>query len=235
MNINFRFWSKFILSLLVFIALVWVLIYLLSISREPEVTLPAETSDQLGLNEIEYPEEQREKVAKSPFIINVKDKNDMNFDQVPLNSREKTNCSPTGPALPWKGLVIVAPEVVTFESDQVVTDKSVSLPVCGYYRVDLEKLLEGKALALVAVDTATKEEYRGDMLDNDEGIMAPEPEESEPLTASNVEGMSTASYFNPDLFHYIDLPKQDAVYEVYAEYGGYTSNVVRVKVVFEAN
>jgi len=234
MEIISRHMILLIFSLVVVVVLGWFIINMLSVNKENEDKIVSEKStppvssttlDKGGEDIVAiYPAQSEE-----PSQLQLKANTYTMSDLEPLaGSRMKTICSPDEPPLPWKGLVINAVGEVKLESK----DGFAGLIICGYYRVDLVKLLDGKALNLVAVNVSTGQEYRGEMLDPEEGTIAKNPD-AEPVTPDMVEGMSTASYFNPDLLAYVDLPKTSAIYDIFAEYGGHTSNVVRVKVVID--
>lgn len=157
--------------------------------------------------------------------------NDAMFEQVPLNSSEPNACSPPEPSAQWHGVVIQAPTQVIYRPGKPVGDSFAAIPVCGFYRVEMGKLLDGKPLLLVAVNLKDQTRYVGAMVDVDHGLMAPRRPKPSPVTAEDVQGMSTDAYFNPNLARYVQLPATDAVYQVHAEYGGAVSNSVQIKVV----
>lgn len=153
------------------------------------------------------------------------------FSQVPLNSRLQNNCSPAAPALPWTGLLVQAPTQVGFRPGKQVDDRFAMIPICGYYRLAMEKLMGGPPLTLVAIDTVSQRRYAGIVMDEDPGHPAPRRGGPPPLTADDVKGVLSASYFNPNLARYVALPAVEAIYQVHAEYAGAVSNVVQIAVV----
>ncbi len=156
---------------------------------------------------------------------------DAAFEQVELNSRERSACSPAEPRLPWHGIVVQAPTQVGFKSGQPVADGTfAAIPICGFYRVDLGKLIGGTPMMLVVTNLQDHTQYRGAVLDEDPGHMEPNPNRR-PIDPAKLEGMSTGSYFNPNLAKKVALPEVEATYEVHAEYGGAVSNSVRISVV----
>ena len=68
------------------------------------------------------------------------------FEQVPLNQRLPNPCSPAEPPLPWLGLVIQAPSLVSFKVGQPVDGRFAAIPICGFYRLELLSLLDAKPL-----------------------------------------------------------------------------------------
>lgn len=153
------------------------------------------------------------------------------FEQVPLNLNLPNPCSPAEPRLPWLGLVIQAPRQVGFRPGRPVDGHFARIPVCGFYRLELASLLDGKPLTLVAVSLKDQRRHSAAVLDEEPGSVEPHPD-AVPLDPNSLKGMSTASYFNPNLARYVDLPAEEAVYEVHAEYGGKRSNSVRIAVVW---
>ncbi len=152
------------------------------------------------------------------------------FEQVPLNEGGPNACSPAAPKLPWQGIVIQAPSVVSFRKGKLVDGQFAAIPICGFYRLPMGKLLDGKPLLLVAINLRDKTRIDGPMIDVDPGLMA-EPPQSEPVRPEDVQGMSTDAYFNPNLARYVKLPAVEAQYLVHAEYGGARSNQVQISVV----
>jgi hypothetical protein len=62
------------------------------------------------------------------------------FFEIPLNSDEKTACSPAEKESNWLGIVINAPLSI---------DKSkVAFPVCGYYRLSLTSIINSEPLTI---------------------------------------------------------------------------------------
>jgi hypothetical protein len=173
--------------------------------------------------------------AQSPARLNMKEPampvQDALFAQVPLNSRLQNNCSPAEPPLPWQGLLIQAPTQVGFRPGKQVDERFAIIPICGYYRLEMTKLMGGAPLTLVAVNTADQSRYTGAVIDEDPGHPAPRRGAPPPLTADDVNGVLSASYFNPNLARYVALPAVEAVYRVHAEYGGAVSNAVQIAVV----
>ncbi|MBL8304468.1 MAG: hypothetical protein JNM26_17085 [Ideonella sp.] len=155
---------------------------------------------------------------------------DAMFEQVPLNSGEPNACSPAAPAEPWRGLVIQAPRQVGFRPGKPVDGEFAAIPVCGFYRLGMASLLDGKPLMLVAVNQKDQSRHEGPMIDVDPGLMRAPPERP-PIDPKKLEGMSTAAYFNPNLARYVKLPAVEAVWQVHAEYGGAVSNQVQIVVV----
>jgi hypothetical protein len=152
------------------------------------------------------------------------------FDTVPLNQGVPHACSPKAPRDPWLGIVIQAPTEVGYRHGKPVDGQFAAIPVCGFYRLEMGRLLDGKPLMLVAVNLQDQTRLSGPMLDVDPGLMARRPP-SEPVRPEDVAGMTTDAYFNPNLARYVKLPAIDAVWQVHAEYGGAVSNSVRISVV----
>ena len=150
------------------------------------------------------------------------------FDQVPLNSRERTACSPASPGPRWRGVLIQAPSRAVYPSGG--GKKPGAIPICGLYTLDIAAIAASQPLTLVAVDVQRGETFKGAVVDNDPSPEAPPPD-SKPLNPSEYQGIATSSYFNPDLTRYVSLPPRPAVYEVFAEYGGAVSNRVTIQVV----
>lgn len=152
------------------------------------------------------------------------------FEHVPFGSGARNGCSPAEPALPWHGLVMQAPTQVGYRKGRPANGGFASIPICGFYRIGMEHLLDGRPLMLVAVNLKDHARYSGPMIDPEPGQIEPKPG-ARPLDPESVKGMSTGGYFNVNLTRYVALPEADAVYQVHAEYGGSVSNPVQIAVV----
>jgi hypothetical protein len=154
---------------------------------------------------------------------------DQLFDKVPLNSRERTVCSPTSPSPKWRGVLIQAPQHAALPSSDGKKGAT-GIPICGLYTLDIASIATSTPLTLVAIDAQRGETFRGAVIDEDPSPEVPAPN-SKPLDPAQYQGVATSSYFNPDLTRYVMLPRRPAVYEVFAEYGGAVSNRVTIQVV----
>ncbi len=146
------------------------------------------------------------------------------FEQVPLNSRERTACSPQSPGAKWRGILINAPSRADRRSK-----KAVAIPICGVYTLEMNAIAASPPLTLVAVDLQRGETFKGAMVDDDPSPEVPPPGQK-PFDPAEFRGVATSSYFNPDLTKYVKLPIRSATYEVFAEYGGAVSNRVTIQV-----
>lgn len=152
------------------------------------------------------------------------------FEQVQLGSGERSDCSPAEPSLPWHGVVVQAPKQVGFRLGRPVDGSFASIPICGFYRIKMERLLDGKPLTLVATNLKNHARHIGEMVDPEPGQLEPKPN-ARPLDPQSVKGMSIGGYFNVNLARYVTLPSEEAVYQVHVEYGGTVSNAVQIAVV----
>ena len=155
------------------------------------------------------------------------------FLEVPLNSNDRNPCSPPAPAPDWRGIVIQAPEKVTFKRDQTVDEYGAfaAIPVCGYCQLDVLTEPWPEPMRLFAVDRATGTVYSGDVVELDPSPEKPPPEDEEPLTPEEVEGLATGTYFNPNLADFVQLPQKPAIYNIYVEFREVRSNMVAVEIV----
>lgn len=159
---------------------------------------------------------------------------DLMFEKVPLNSTEPNDCSPQAPSDPWTGIVIKAPQRIFFQPGLFDPGKNedghpLLVPVCGFYRLAMTSLIDGKPLTLVAVSLIDNTRYSGPMLDEDDGLMEPTPE-SQPVDLHTLNNMKIASYFNANLARDVKIPAKEGSWLVHAEYGGSASNSVRIEV-----
>ena len=166
----------------------------------------------------------------TPGEANTMQPDNAQFLKVALNSREAQPCSPKPPAGSWRGLLIQAPTQVSYKPGERVDGQFAAIPLCGFYQLDLLALQDDKPLMLVAVDQANGQTYRGPVLDEDAGNNEPQPGPQK-VDPALLAGMSTSSYFNPNLARYVRLPERAAQYSVHAEFGGMQSNSVTVDLV----
>jgi hypothetical protein len=146
------------------------------------------------------------------------------FEQVPLNSRERTACSPPSPGANWRGILINAPSRADIKNK-----KPGGIPICGVYTLDMNAIAASPPLTLVAVDKQRGETFKGAVVDDDPSPEVPPPGQK-PFDPAQFKGVATSSYFNPDRAKYVKLPARAATYEVFAEYGGAVSNRVTIQV-----
>lgn len=150
------------------------------------------------------------------------------FFSVPLNSREANPCSPKAPDDDWQGILIRAPQVVVLRRQAGTGPARTTGPICGLYRIGLNRLVNGVPMLLKATDRATGKLYTGIVLDRDRGNEEPPPA-PRTIDPARLARMTTSSYFNLDLFEYLALPARSASYVLHAEYGGLQSNAVVIE------
>lgn len=153
------------------------------------------------------------------------------FKDVPLNTRERSRCSPRDPGPNWRGILLNAPKQVSFRRGQSGDGGSfLSVPVCGLYTLALADLINGAPMKIHATDTKTRQIYTGTVVDND-----PSPEEPPPfpttIDPATLTQLATSSYFNVNVTSYVALPAGSAVYDIVIEYGGRRSDKVTIAVV----
>ncbi len=153
------------------------------------------------------------------------------YDDVPFGTHERSACSPPVPEdVAWRGVVIQARSHVAFvPSRPAASGRFAVVPVCGYSMIDLPKLMDGQAMQLIFTDTATKQVFRGPVLEVDDNPQEPPPERA-PIDPATPANMATGGYFNLDATQYVALPMRAATYKVVVEYGGSRSNAVTVVV-----
>jgi len=154
------------------------------------------------------------------------------FLGVPLNTFERTQCTPPQPDISWRGVVIRAPLKVSFKRGIHIgrTKAFAAIPICGLYVLDVLWPLAEDVVLLVARDIRRGKIYSGAIVNIDPSPEKPPPERP-PLRKEDVEGMATGRYFNPNLADFVKLPQEPGIYEVYAEVRGNRSNVVTIEIV----
>jgi hypothetical protein len=147
------------------------------------------------------------------------------FVDVPLNTRKQHACSPPAPGANWHGVVIRAPQRVTFQSGSRPV-----VPVCGYFNVALDAGGAKAPMKLVAVDRRTGRASSGDVVELDPSPTVPRPAVPPP-DPKDLAGMSWGSYFNSNLVDFVAIPEASGTYDVHVEFHGHKSNVVAVEVI----
>lgn len=153
------------------------------------------------------------------------------FSEVIEDSLLENACSPRMDDPDFRGLLLAAPEVVTYTPGDRDPFSGAFAPVvvCGAYRLDFTTLdLDGDfvdSIVLVAVDEGRRETWSGTMLSVENEIEDPEPEDRSRFAGDVISG-----YFNPNLAVVLALPERPADYVVYAMLGPYESNRVAVSV-----
>ena len=150
------------------------------------------------------------------------------FFAVPLNTREANPCSPQAPDDEWQGILIRVPQVIALRRPGDPVASRPSGPICGLYRIGLNRLASGVPMLLKATDRATGKVYTGIVLDRDRGHEEPPPR-PRAIDPARLARMTTSSHFNLDLFDYLALPLRGASYLLHAEYGGLSSNTVLIE------
>lgn len=143
------------------------------------------------------------------------------FNAVQLGAHVRTECTPEVPK-DFVGLRIAAPASVQLGKDKFA--------VCGTYRFPAEYLHKfpecTRAIVLVAVDARTHQPYANNLVPLGATVVdeaGPPPKDPEWM-----ENHFIQMYFNVDLRRYLELPRADADYWIYALLEDHVSNVVRV-------
>ena len=151
------------------------------------------------------------------------DSTNKSFFEIPLNSEEKTACSPGDMPSNWLGIVINAP--LNIDNNKFV------FPVCGFYRLSLASMNDSDPLKILVRHIETDMEYTGFLIDIDDNSEEPFPfTEGLEGDVGNYESMTLASYFNPNILDYVDMPFIAGSYQVVIEYGNEKSNEVLVSI-----
>ena len=111
-------------------------------------------------------------------------RDDRLFDQVPLNSRERTACSPDNPGPRWRGILINAPTRASRQTG--------SIPICGLYTLELTAIAANLPLTLVAVDVQRGETFKGAVVNKDPSPEVPPPGKK-PFDPTRFQGLATSS------------------------------------------
>lgn len=174
---------------------------------------------------------QKSKVS-NPHKEDVKMMDPKLFLGVPLNTFERTQCTPPEPDLSWRGVVIQAPRKVSFKRGARIgeTKSFAAIPICGLYVLAVSWPLEEDVILLVARDIRTEKIYSGPIVNLNPRPEAPHPGRP-PLRKEDVEGMATGRHFNPNLADFVKLPEEPGIFQVYAEVRGNRSNVVTIEIV----
>ncbi len=151
--------------------------------------------------------------------------NPESFSKVIINSREENVCSPKKPEITWRGILINVPVEIIVKP----LEDSVIIPLCGFYHLDLSKMHHAEALKFTVIQTEPKVTFVGLFLDEDPSPQAPNPDD-EPVNPEDLKGMSTSTYFNPNLLQYVHFPAIPGDYKVYVEYAGSKSNIALFKI-----
>lgn len=151
------------------------------------------------------------------------------FDDVTLNSDEQNECSPTvDPELDFEGVLINAPELVILDDKNQASDGSfAAVPICGYYEMELSKLMQDSVLTIFAKNIESQEVYEGAMIDDDPGTLIEDDEP--PFEAEDLAGQFIGAYFNPNLPHYVAIPNEPGRYQVRVRIANELSNIVEIE------
>jgi hypothetical protein len=149
----------------------------------------------------------------------------MDFNAVETGDHVRNECTPDLEK-GFIGMRIAAPQAVQLGSDLFA--------VCGTYRFSAEFTYSytsiTRAVVIVAVDAATGRPYARSLADDTGGDRAPVRRETPHQDPDWMENHRVRRYFNIDLLRYLDLPRVDATYFLYALIEDHVSNVVSVRV-----
>lgn len=157
------------------------------------------------------------------------------FEDVTEGSYLDYECSPDIDDPDFLGILLNAPEVVTFVPGRSNPINGAFAPiiVCGTYSFEYRTMgLDGDfadSIVLIAVDEASRVSFRGTMSGVENAEPEPEGLDGDP-TAEDFADYVIGGYFNPNLAVVLDLPEQEADYIVYALLGAFESNRVRISV-----
>lgn len=148
------------------------------------------------------------------------------YQDIPVGTYEKVQCSPAAPSPSWSGVVISAPKSITLEKGETPV-----LPVCGYYDVPTLSAMDGPPLSVHLQRVDADFEVSGLIVEP----AANEPDEPPPASAPRhtreaLKGVFTGGYFNIDALRYLKIIITPGAYELYVSYAGATSNRVRFEI-----
>jgi len=157
------------------------------------------------------------------------------FEEVVDGSYMEYDCSPDINDPDFRGIMLSAPEVVTFlpGSSNPITGAFAPVIVCGAFSFEYTTMgLDGDfadSIVIIAVDEQSRRSFRGTMSGIENEIPQPGGMDGDP-TAEDFAGDVIGGYFNPNLAVILNLPEQEADYIVYALLGRHESNRVRISV-----
>jgi hypothetical protein len=158
------------------------------------------------------------------------------YENVPINTTEQNNCSPREPMdLDWRGILINAPTKVYFKKDEIVDDFGafVQVPVCGYYLLEAEKSDSNENMKIIARNIKNNIKYEGLIFILDYSPEEPPPFDELSFSKEELEGISVGSYFNYNIINFVDLPVEEAKYEVWVNLNNIESNKVIIELLDE--
>lgn len=147
------------------------------------------------------------------------------FHEVKVDTDEPNLCSPSKRDPRWRGILIKAPDEVSFS----VRDSEKYIPICGYFQIAMQNLSTSNHLKLNVIIPDKGKVFSGYVVNKD-----PHPVENEPypnkIRDEDLKGMALGSYFNSDLLNYVEFPLIPGYIEVFAELGGMKSNSVKINI-----
>ena len=162
---------------------------------------------------------------------------DSEFMKIPLNSYDRTACSPAEKDPRWQGIEIVAPKQVEFDREKRTGPRNsfTIMPVCGFYNLLDTEDFTNSPFQVVVTDLESGKVYRGDLVDEADGHEIPPPDDDLPPDDAEEKPkygtVVIGGYFNSNLPNYVRLPEASATYEVYVLRGESRSNKVKMSVV----
>jgi len=152
------------------------------------------------------------------------------FAKVELDSFDESACSPQDPGGKWLGIIINAPQRITYRPNNEQGVK-LSVPVCIFYMASYADMENSDPMTVVVRDQRTNNVFRAVFQQGDADPVVPEPDVPPPADPSALVGMSSGGHLNYDLLNYMELPGGSATFEIGVTYAGMKSNIVKVEIV----
>jgi hypothetical protein len=150
------------------------------------------------------------------------------FKTVEVESGEIHEMSPEEPIPGWTGIVISVPEKAFYPGSKELP----VFPICGYYSLAVSAIEErNEPMNICILNLDTDSLFQGYMIKRNPNPKVPRPTPEGYIPPPVNKNLKIGGYFNPNALIHVGLPLVSGKYEVYMEYGGYTSNKEQVEII----
>ena len=125
--------------------------------------------------------------------------------------------SPVPPSPNWEGIIIQQKKGSAYERPIIIR---------GYYRLKYSDMLKDDSIIITAVDNKTGKVFTGIAGQDEENIVIKPNTTQGNSDNKNVNGLIIPSYFNIDFTETLNIPKENAAYNVTIKIGDKISNTL---------
>ena len=155
------------------------------------------------------------------------------FSEIPEQSTSECPCSPEIDWLDneWRGIKINLPETVQSSGGEngFLNSETTRVPVYLLLQFTLDRLakydLEREGITLIFIDQKTGKSFVNNLFETNSSI----PTEADAIPEEEMKARVIRLYYNINALEYVELPDNEATYDVYATFEEFKSNVMTLE------